>query len=80
MDWLKLHYIATGLLLVDRMEEERERDLKERDALAERIKKKDKEHTRKIVEKSDKKVCGKEFMKFYIPLSLQYFHRDMKKL
>ena len=43
----------------DRMEEERERDLKERDALAERIKKRDKEHTRKIVEKSDKKVSVK---------------------
>ena len=39
-----------------RMEEERAKDLRERDALAERIKKKDKEHTRKIVEKSDKKV------------------------
>ena len=48
--------MATGLLPTDRMEEERERDLKERDALAERIKKKNKEHTRKIVEKSDKTV------------------------
>ena len=57
--------MAIGLLPTDRMEEERERDLKERDALAEHIKKKDKEHTRKIVEKSDKKcVCGKEFTKF----------------
>ena len=38
------------------MEKEREKDLLERDALNERIKKKDKEKTRKIVEKSDKKV------------------------
>ena len=38
------------------MEKERERDLLERDALNERIKKKDKEKTRKIMEKSDKKV------------------------
>ena len=32
------------------------KDLEERDALAERIKQRDKEHTRKIAEKSDKKV------------------------
>ena len=38
------------------MEKEREKDLLERDALNERIKKKDKEKTRKIMEKSDKKV------------------------
>lgn len=38
------------------IEREREKDLLERDALNERIKKKDKERTRKIVEKSDKKV------------------------
>ena len=38
------------------MEKERERDLLERDALNERMKKKDKEKTRKIMEKSDKKV------------------------
>ena len=41
----------------ERAEEERMKDLEERDALAERIKKRDKEHTRKITEKSDKKVC-----------------------
>ena len=40
----------------ERAEEERMKDLEERDALAERIKKRDKEHTRKIAEKSDKKV------------------------
>ena len=40
----------------DRIEKEREQDLAERDALNERIKKKDKEKTRKIMEKSDKKV------------------------
>ena len=53
--WTVLHQVHT-VVCAGRMEEERERDLKERDALAERIKKKDKEHTRKIVEKSDKKV------------------------
>ena len=42
----------------DAMEKEREKDLLERDALNERIKKKDKEKTRKIVEKSDKKVLS----------------------
>lgn len=39
-----------------RAEEERRADLAERDALAERIKQKDAEKTRKIVEKSDKKA------------------------
>ena len=39
-----------------RAEEERRRDLAERDALSERLKKKDKERTRNIVEKSNKKV------------------------
>ena len=40
----------------EKEEEERMKDLEERDALAERIKKRDKEHTRKIAERSDKKV------------------------
>jgi len=40
----------------EKAEEERMKDLEERDALAERIKKRDKEHTRKITERSDKKV------------------------
>ena len=40
----------------EKAEEERMKDLEERDALAERIKKRDKEHTRKIAERSDKKV------------------------
>jgi len=40
----------------EKAEEERMKDLEERDALAERIKQRDKEHTRKIAEKSDKKV------------------------
>ena len=39
-----------------RAEEERKRDLEERDALSERLKQKDKERTRNIVEKSNKKV------------------------
>src|SRR5689334_22533826 len=37
-----------------KMEEEREKDIKERDDLAERLRKKDKERTRNIIEK----VCG----------------------
>lgn len=44
------------LLTFCRAEEERRRDLAERDALSERLKKKDKERTRNIVEKSNKKV------------------------
>ena len=40
----------------ERAEKERMKDLEERDALAERIKKRDKEHTRKITEKLEKKV------------------------
>ena len=39
-----------------RAEEERKRDLAERDALSERLKQKDKGKTRNIVEKSNKKV------------------------
>ena len=39
-----------------RAEEERQADLEKRDALAERLKEKDREKTRKIMEKSDKKV------------------------
>ena len=39
-----------------RVEEERKRDLAERDALSERLKQKDKGKTRNIVEKSNKKV------------------------
>ena len=46
----------------DKIEREREMDLEERDALDKRIKKKDKEKTRKIVEKSDKKVCTCMYM------------------
>lgn len=38
------------------MEEERLKDLEERDAFADRLKDKDKEKTRQIVSKSDKKV------------------------
>ncbi len=41
----------------DKAEREREEDMIERDALDKRLKKKDKEKTRKIMEKSDKKVC-----------------------
>ena len=42
----------------DRAEKEREQDLKERDELAKRLIKKDKEKTRSIVSKTDKKVTG----------------------
>ena len=52
----------------ERAEEERMKDLEERDALAERIKKRDKEHTRKITEKSEKKVMI--FISFIILLAL----------
>ena len=52
----------------ERAEEERMKDLEERDALAERIKKRDKEHTRKITEKSEKKVMI--FVSFIILLAL----------
>ena len=45
------------MLYACRAEEERRQDLVERDALAERIKQRDKEKTRNIVERSDKKVC-----------------------
>ena len=49
---LFLLYITLSL----RAERERMEDLAERDALAERIRLKDKEKTRHIVERSDKKV------------------------
>ncbi|XP_013914342.1 PREDICTED: putative pre-mRNA-splicing factor ATP-dependent RNA helicase DHX16 [Thamnophis sirtalis] len=41
----------------DRSERERLQDLEERDAFAERVKRKDKEKTRNILERSDKKSC-----------------------
>lgn len=41
---------------IDEAEVERCHDIKERDAFAERLKEKDKERTRKIVERSNKKV------------------------
>ena len=40
----------------EKAEEERQRDLEERDAFAERLRQKDKEKTRNIMERSDKKV------------------------
>lgn len=40
---------------VDSAENERKRDLKERDEFANRLRKKDESHTRKVVEVSDKK-------------------------
>ncbi|PFX22231.1 putative pre-mRNA-splicing factor ATP-dependent RNA helicase DHX16 [Stylophora pistillata] len=40
----------------EKEEEERKRDLEERDALADRLKKRDKEKTRNIMERSDKKA------------------------
>ena len=44
----------------EKAERMREEDLLERDALDKRIKEKDKEKTRKIMEKSDKKVRKRE--------------------
>jgi len=38
-------------------ENERTRDLKERDEFASRLKKKDEERTRKVMSKSEQKVC-----------------------
>lgn len=43
-------------MILCRVERERKEDLAERDALSERIRLKDKEKTRHIVERSDKKV------------------------
>ena len=45
---------------LDRVEREREEDLMERDALDKRLKEKDKGKTRKIMQKSDKKVSKLE--------------------
>ena len=64
-----------------RAEEERRQDVVERDALAERIKQRDKEKTRNIVERSDKKVlvctrnsalyqpCGTDGLSFILSFS-----------
>ena len=41
----------------EKEEEERKKDLQERDAFADRLKQRDKEKTRSIMERSDKKVC-----------------------
>ena len=48
---------------VDEAEVQRSQDIKERDAFAERLKEKDKEKTRKIVERSNRKV-GREGVSF----------------
>ena len=54
--------VMVHMLMVDshncRVERERLADLSERDAFAKRIKEKDHDNTRKIVERSDKKVCS----------------------
>ena len=49
----------------DKLEDERQRDLEERDAFAERLKEKDKEKTRQVMSKSDKKVCSACFIFFF---------------
>lgn len=41
----------------EKMEDERQKDLEERDAFAERMKEKDKEKTRSVMSKSEKKAC-----------------------
>lgn len=48
--------IMHALSMYDRIEKERLADLSERDAFAERVKQRDHENTRKILERSDKKV------------------------
>lgn len=40
----------------EKMEDERQKDLEERDAFADRLKEKDKDKTRSVMSKSDKKV------------------------
>ena len=45
-----------GYYALSRIEKERLADLSERDAFAERMKQRDHENTRKILERSDKKV------------------------
>lgn len=57
-----------------RAEEERRRDLEERDALSERLKQRDKERTRNIVERSDKKAYEEAKRR------LQLAEEDRKKL
>ena len=47
-----------------RVERERREDLAERDAFSERVRMKDKEKTRHIIERSDKKV--KRIVRMYI--------------
>ncbi len=53
-----LHVILTASVS-NRAEEERLADLERRDALAERLREKERENTRKITERSEKKVCPK---------------------
>ena len=59
---------------LSRVEEERRRDLEERDALAERLKQKDHEKTRNIMERSDKKAYEEAKKK------LQLAEEDRKKV
>ena len=40
----------------DKMEQDRLQDLQERDKFADRLREKDKDHTRKVMSKSEKKV------------------------
>ena len=54
------------LLTICRAEQHRVKDLEERDALAERLKMKDKEKTRNIMERPDKKVQADECEYFHI--------------
>ena len=56
--YLRAHEHLSGLygICVNRIEKERLADLSERDAFAERMKQRDQESTRKILERSDKKV------------------------
>ena len=53
----------------DKAEEQTRKDLEERDAFAERLKVKDKEKIRNIMERSDTKVSGSAVSKYYATLA-----------
>lgn len=67
---------------VCRAEEERQADLERRDALAERLKQKDLDKQRKIVERSDKKVRAINCTRCYetFPTLCQAFEEAKKRL
>ena len=60
-------------------EDERHRDLEERDAFAERLRKKDKEKTRNVMERSDKKVVISLFSILHCLSVVSYYSRESEK-